>query len=95
MKVTLLNMILYTATLMIGTYFIVETRLKQVNKERELILSEFIQLREEKLKKIMGDIVDNTVRTFKEVEEVCGYLENKINRLDEEVMNGRNNQEDN
>lgn len=72
------QIIIYTLAVFVGVYIIVELRIKQNNDT----VSAFIGLQNDKVKKILTKLVDETFDTFDKIENRFAELEEK---------NGRNN----
>lgn len=71
------QIVIYTIAIMSGVYWIVERRIKQNNN----VVSEYIQIKDDKLKKFMGGILENIQ------EYNSGYEEELMDKL-RETMDG-------
>lgn len=108
-KLTYGNLALLLFLLMGGVYIVVEIRIKQMKKEIELVFAQYIQVKDDKIKGLLKEMIKDFQEVFKDLSEqitivrdVTGdtfgdlgsYLKGLENRLLEvEELNGRNNQE--
>lgn len=77
-RLTYGNLALLLFLLMGGVYIVVEIRIKQMKKEIELVLSEYVQIKDDKIKGLLKEMIKDFQAVFNDFKVVSTELSERI-----------------